>query len=157
MQKLTPHTKLFSDSWTLYKKNWLNWGLILVLPLALNLILAFTGGYMGIGNLILLIVLVIVFGVVQVWAELSLLMAVAGTSKKFNLMDAYKNSWPRLGAFFGLTALMFLVLLGATSLLIIPGIMMAVYLCFSAWILADENGRSFDALLRSKHLVSGYW
>ena len=132
----------------------MNWGLILLIPIVFIMV---TPAIFAVRSWILLLVWILLATVLQVWSELTLLMSVAGTGKKMNPIDAYKHSWPRLGAFFGLSILLFLVLLGATALLVIPGIILAIFLCFSVWTLVDENERGMDALLRSKHLVKDYW
>ena len=89
MQKLTPHAKLFSESWNLYKKNWMNWGLILLIPIVFIMV---TPAIFAVRSWILLLVWILLATVLQVWSELTLLMSVAGTGKKMNPIDAYKHS-----------------------------------------------------------------
>ncbi len=79
------------------------------------------------------------------------------SEKKVNYKEglawAKKNFWNLLWVYI----LSGLAVMGGMVLLIIPGIMVAVYLYFVQYTFVAENKRGFEALLRSHELVKGIW
>ena len=73
------------------------------------------------------------------------------------IRSAYKKSLALFPAYILVAILGNLALIGGDFLLIIPGIIIAIYVSFGYLVLVDENKRGFSALLGSWELVSGKW
>lgn len=77
--------------------------------------------------------------------------------KKISLFEAYKESLPLFFPFILVSLLQFLAIFSGFILLIIPGIIFAIWFMFSQFSLLAEDERGRKALKRSKGLVKGKW
>lgn len=74
-----------------------------------------------------------------------------------SLEISYKKGIRLIFPFLWVGLLMTLVTLGGTLLLIVPGILFALWLSLSPYILFVEDKRGLKALITSWHYVKGYW
>ncbi len=160
-------TELIVNSWDLYGKNWrkfLPFIILLFLPTlilsALGTITLYLSVYMPSSSLASNIVILIVFAasmVFAIWVTVALAKTMLDCllAKPTEWKETFSASsnliWPVIYVSFLVT----LIVLGGTLLLIIPGIIFAVWYSFAFYTVIFENARGFNALSSSKSLVVG--
>lgn len=109
-----------------------------------------------------LVIEIILFGIILLtmvcfmFIGLSFLICVikpAGTKLK----EIFKEAWKKLWQYYWIMILMSFFVILSFFFLIIPGIIVAVYLMFSSYILILEGEKGMNALKRSWSLVKGNW
>jgi hypothetical protein len=97
--------------------------------------------------------------IVGLWVYIALTEVVIKQYKKekFNTQVIYKSAWSKIIPLLWVSILSGLAVFGGTLLLIIPGIIFAVWFAFSSIINVIEGTRGSAALKESKRLVSGRW
>jgi len=89
------------------------------------------------------------------WALAALTFAVV--DQKIGVREAFGKGWERIMAFAWLYFLSGFIITGGYFLLIIPGLIFMVWFVFGQFILAEEDQRGMQALLKSKEYVKGQW
>lgn len=95
--------------------------------------------------------------IIGLWPRLSLRFAVKGRAHKIGIIESFKKGWFTLHSYIWVSLLSFLAVLGGLILLVVPGIIFAVWFSLSTYILVAENVKGSGALERSKELIEGYW
>lgn len=161
--------EIIKDSWALYAKNWRKFVpllLVMLLPSAVLSILGASSLYLQVyvpkssvlSNLLLLAVFVASL-VLALWGSIALIRAIAAANdnQPFGWKTIFSTSgvliWPVLWTSF----LVSIIVLGGTLLLIVPGIIFAIWYNFSLYAIIFENARGLNALRASKALVAGRW
>ncbi len=175
-KKLTPVLELFENSWKMYKANFKGlvsislYGLLgllaVVIGVALIAGLAVFYGFKGQDSLILQIVLGIIMALLAIatiamaiWystrAKIGTYLLIKNnfSSVKESWEESKKMFWP----FFGLSLLLVLLILLWSILLIIPGIIFAVFYSFAVLVFIFDGQKGMKAIKTSKELVKGYW
>jgi hypothetical protein len=88
------------------------------------------------------------------WGFTAFIFAVV--DKRLGIKDALEKGWQRFGAFIWLFSLLGYIVTGGFLLFIIPGVIFSVWFIFAQFILASEDEKGMDALLKSKEYVKGY-
>lgn len=159
--------ELFSNTWETFKSRF--WSLILLYILAAVFCLAAFGIFFGIGFLLSSVVpdereviLVVsgfigaIAGIIAVtWGVGAFICAVADFD--LGIKDALSQGSQKIWSFLWIFSLLGYILPGSFLLFIVPGIIFSTWFFFSQFILAREDVRGMDALLKSKEYVSGYW
>ena len=172
METLLPIIDLFKKSFDLYiKKVWTLarivlfgfLGLLILLPFGLVAFIIsyapFSAGNFSI-NLILIDILLALIGVFftiffGLWTQVATFCAVK--ENEINFKKALALAWPKMGSFFWISLLTALAIFAGFILLVIPGIIFAVWFCFSIFVFVAEDLRGTAALKKSKQLVRGYF
>jgi len=143
-------SRILSLSWSIYLDHFLDILLVtLIINVPLNIALQFTGRFVN--N-----VLVIIFSVLSVMAIVFIVeRAVNGETLSFS--QALRLSTTRWASAIGTNLLAGIILLLLSLLLILPGIIWAVYYTFSSQVVALRNEGGKSALDYSKALVQGQW
>jgi uncharacterized protein (TIGR03067 family) len=164
---LTAIGDLFKKTWEIYKARGLTLigiGLLSFVFFALPF-----GIFFGTGFLLALIVpvikgpLVAVFGIIGGLAgTLGLLWGIAAsvfavTDEGLGVVEALKKGWRRLRSFIWLFLVLGFIISGGFLLLLIPGIIFTIWFAFAQFILADDDTKGMNALLKSKEYVRGRW
>jgi hypothetical protein len=89
------------------------------------------------------------------WCMTALTFAVADES--LGIRDALVKGWEKVFSFMWLLSLIGFLVTGGFLLLFIPGIIFLVWFSFAQFILASENVRGMNALLKSKEYVRDRW
>lgn len=158
---------LFSRTWEIFKGRFV----VLVVLYLLSLVLlavpaAFFG---GIGYLIaqslpesrnILTAIGLFIGVTagvvgMFWGIAAFIYAVVDETS--GIRDSLGSAWQRIGSFIWLFTLLGFIITGGFLLLFIPGILFGVWFAFAQFILAREDVRGMDALLKSKAYVRNRW
>lgn len=173
LPKISPVGVLVKDALELYKKGF--WKLIFIIFIGVlaTLPIAILGGA-GVGMKILspqirggvllaiFIVLGIIFVLFSIYFSFSSQAAIHLYFKKeypkpgvwdiFN--EARKNYFWR---FLGLSVLSGLIFIVGFLLFVIPGVILLIYLAFTAWVLIFEEKGVVESIKGSAGLVKGYW
>ncbi len=103
---------------------------------------------------LLVIALFLVSSLLSVLSVIALIYAIP---RPTSIVEAYKFSTSKLFSFLWLGLINTLMIFGGLVLFVIPGIVVAVWLSFSSFILIYENLNGFNALFKSKAYVRGYF
>lgn len=110
---------------------------------------------------VLLFVVGIIFSItIGVWLQAAQIMAISQVIKggQLSVESAFRSSWGKIvWRLFFANMLSGLVVVLGLVLLIIPGIIFAVWFSFVSFVLVTENLGAMESLKRSKSLVSGYF
>lgn len=166
---------LFSEAFTIYKERFKHLvGILLIFILAMVPVWIVIGGrivaeqFFGVTGYGLSIVNVIFLFLglgaavlsiyINISAKAALFLYFKRLKKASKIKDLFhegrtKYFWP----LFVVSILVFLFVFLWSLLLIIPGLIFAVYYSFAGWALIFEGHKGRKALQRSKELVKGYW
>lgn len=131
--------------------------------LSLLFSLSFVVFYKSLGLVLLLfvILIIIVLGIaviiVNIWASIALLYAVRERDKKIGIKESFAMAWHKILSYWWVSILVGLITMLGFLLLIIPGIIFAIWFSLAGYVLVSEDLRGMKALLRSKQLIKGYW
>ncbi len=156
--------ELFSASWQSFKSRiWTLLGISLLgvllvliafflMQSGMNLLMGLFGGSM-LGPLLSVLVMGSFMFLAVTWVAAATVYAVVdGTGVKASLGLGLNRVW----AFLWLFSLVGLIVGGGFGLLIIPGILFTVWFSFAQYVLAAEDTRGMEALLKSKEYVRGH-
>lgn len=136
---------------------------LLFIPLALGGILAgsFSDGMSTVtavifSSLALLLAMAWIVFVVT-WPAVALLYAIKGREEGIGFKESFRRAWDKIASYLWVNFLVGLAVLGGLILLIIPGIIFAVWFTLASYVLVAENKKGTSALSRSKELVQGNW
>lgn len=160
-------SELFSQSWEIYKNRA---GVILavyfagivgaVASLFLLLGLGFLAGlfapdikelFIGLGGLFGVVVASVVF----IWGLASVMQAIV--TEDADIGNSFSAGWSKLWAFMWLYTIFLYILVGGFFLLIIPLFIFSIMFCFAPYILAAEDERGMNALLKSAEYAKGHF
>ncbi len=163
---------LLSQTWAIYKERmWTFVGIGILPALIITALLATFGGGLilledkiksldftpsVIAPIILsIIVLVIITIIIKLCEQAALMYAIKDNQEQIGIIEAYKRGLPKIGSLFWISFLTGIILLIGFILLIIPGIIFAVWFAFAGFILISEDIKGMDALKKSKEYVKG--
>lgn len=164
---------LLNKSWEVYKDRFETLIGIAAIPIVANFLIAIpliiggvlTGTFwksMTLPVIIILSVLAAILGLawavfVVIWPAVAMLYAVKDREGNIGLEGAFRKAWPKIGSYLWINLLNGLAVLAGLILVIIPGIIFAVWFVFSNYVLIEEDKKGTGALSRSKELVQGNW
>lgn len=168
--------ELFSKSWGLFTKVFWKYLLTVLMPILVLVIVVlimgiafFTTSSLNIEGTPRLIILFVsgLIGLVALVAFIYLSIIAQAASLRLiashhygqikGVIENFKESKPFALNLFSINILVALSVFGWFLLLIIPGIVYAIYYCMSSWAYLGEGFTENSAKKRSKELVSGYW
>jgi hypothetical protein len=89
------------------------------------------------------------------WAIPSLLYTL---KENTDIKESYKRALKILGSYIWVYFLFVIIIAGGFLLFIIPGVLFSIWFSLAIFILIFEQKKGFNALFKSKHLVSGkFW
>jgi hypothetical protein len=144
---------LFRDSWDLYKERWQVLVEIVLLP-TLIVVLGYVLFYLGFPFSILGGLIVFIGYIIFVFSMLPLIFSLHHTA---GVDASYKATIGWFWAFVWVTILELLAVMGASIMLIVPGIWLGVALMLMIYVFVIEHRRGIDALRQSKDYIKGYW
>ncbi len=166
--ELPKATDLLKQAWGIFKQKIKTLVLIQLVPFAIAIPLIMMMGAAGLlkeegakglseTNLIVVLAIIalsVLAGVVQLWAQIATIMAIADPNPQ-NMKEMFRQSRPFILPYLWVSVLIGLIVLGGFILLIIPGIIFAFWYCFSPYAVILENKRGMEALRASKSYVKG--
>jgi len=182
IQKLIGIKDLFRNSWNIYKKDFKKFLVITVIFFGvMGLMMTFIGPEIPqipeakvqsaptsafIPNQAqpfftipwyLFLPIILATSLISILGTASLIFAVKEVPQEWKIRDVIKNGWSKYLSFFLVSLLTGLVVGLGFLLLIIPGVIFAIWFTFSTYTVICEDKKGFKALSRSKELVKGYW
>ena len=88
------------------------------------------------------------------WGTASLTVAV--TDESLGVSSALSRGWSKVWSFVWLFSILGFVITGGFLLFFIPGMLFLVWFSFAQFVLAEENERGMNAMLKSREYVRGY-
>lgn len=166
MEKLISIVDLFKNSFEIYKNNFwtfvklavINFLLFLIfLPLGAGFFFAKENFYWWAILLILSMVACLIAVVVGLLVQISFILVVKEKNTTITTKQYLKKSWSMIGSYVWISFLVGLAVLAGFILLIIPGIIFAIWFVFSRYIFIVEGKKGRQAMAESKRLAKGYW
>lgn len=166
---LKPAGEIISESFHLYLKNFRAFIPYLVIMFLPALILSLLGAaflYLevlwpvsGLATNIILLILRLAEMILSLWTYIALTRALNAVflNQSLSWKEGFKTSSRFIWPFIILSILKFLIVLGGTILLIIPGIIFSVWYNFALYPVILDGMKSMAALQNSHALVSGRW
>lgn len=164
---------LFGQAWGIYKTRLLTLLGIMAIPVIISagffmisavsgiLTISFLLSKMMAGGLILIIVtaiFILLGGVItQSWSQTTLLFAIRDSNQKISIIESYRKGWHKILSYWWVTFLAGIITTGGILLLIVPGIIFAVWFSLAVYVMITENIGGMNALLKSREYVRGYW
>ncbi len=157
---------LFLSSWNRFQKAFLN--MLFLALIGVGVMLAFALVAFGFGALVsfasgmrnlllgVFIVLMILGNfLAMIWVVLGWIFLVF--NENATLPQAMKFAMEKFGTYLWVALLAALAILGGAILLIVPGVIVAVWFFFSGFVVVDQGASGVTALVKSRMLVSGRW
>ena len=153
--------ELLKRAWGVYKQRFGVFLAIVLIPLLFSLPLLllnlFTDRIPPFVFLALVIILWLVLIIVSLWSQISLVYAIKEREQKIGVKESLTKGWHKIISYWWVSILGAIITMGGFLLFIIPGIIFAVWFSLAIYILATEDLKGMNALLKSKQLVSGNW
>lgn len=162
--------KVLSEAWAIYKTRFKTLIAISVIPLLAYVIigLVVAGGavilsllHISVGGLsliaVVLVAIVFLIAIIYlaVWGSVAGLFAIKDSAEAIGWKESFKRSKPYINPFFSTGLLSGLAVFGGVLLLIIPGIIFALWFSQSPYVVIEEGLQNRAALKRSKYYVKG--
>ncbi|MBL7154965.1 MAG: hypothetical protein ISS88_00455 [Candidatus Portnoybacteria bacterium] len=169
-QKLIGIKDLFRNSWNIYKKDFKKFLVIAVIFFGvMGLMMTFIGP--EIPQIpeakkaqpfftipwYLFLPIILATSLISILGTASLISAVKEVPQEWKIRDVLKKGWSKYLSFLLVALLTGLVVGLGFLLLIIPGVIFAIWFVFSTYTVICEDKKGFKALSRSKELVKGCW
>lgn len=171
---LTPFGELFRKSWGIYKQKLTTLLALLAIPYVLNVIVSLSSEKAATINKTavdgvfvfnpamlrstsIVVVLAIASALISLWVSAAIIKAINSPDSTPNPSELLTKSAKYILPYLLVVVLTGLAVLGGLILLIIPGIIFAVWFAFSNYTLVLEDKRSIEAMKASKALVKGRW
>jgi len=167
--KLPSAMEILKQAWEIYQNRfWLLLGISAAPALIVLAFGAIFGGgaalagktganpFLSLGfGLVLMIVLIITMIYVGVWSSVAELFAIKDQAENIGFQEAFKRGRPYINNFFSTGLLAGLAVLGGFILLIVPGIIFALWFSQACYIVINENLSNTAALKKSKAYMKG--
>jgi Tfp pilus assembly protein PilE len=166
-------TAIFGQAWAIYKQRLGTFLGVMAIPMLIMIVLLAIvagGGLLGVsllsskfaaGGIGLLILLAILFLVIifisQAWGQTALLYAIKDSQERIGVIESYRRGWHKIFSYWWVTLLAGFITMGGFLLLIVPGIIFAVWFSLAMFILIAEDLKGMNALLKSREYVKGKW
>lgn len=167
-EKLKNASTLLYEAWAHYKIRWsvfiriqLIAFVAVVVPAVLVVVVGILLTPLPLSGLLfglLLFGLMVGVFTVVIWSILAFYFAIKDEGEQIGAKEAFRRSKSKLFPFMWVSFISSWVVLGGFFLLLIPGILFAVWFSLALWVLLQENERGMNALLKSKEYVRGrFW
>lgn len=166
-------TEILEEAWSIYKERLFTFLGIVLIPTLITSVLGaililiglstssipspkIAGIGVGVAIALAILVLVIIF-ISTVWGQLALIYAIKDRQENIGLVEAYRRGRSKILSYWWVLLLMGFITIGGFILLIIPGIIFAVWFSLAIFIVVSEDLKGMAALLKSKGYVRGRW
>jgi len=172
MEKLLPVSGLLKKSFAIYQQRF---GVLAGIQL-LNVPFALIGGLYGklffrdsfrdavmanpwaFGAMAAVLLAVFIAGViVTLWTQLALILSMKERQPTMDAGGLLALAWQKSGSFAWVYFLTNSIVVGGFLMLVVPGILFAVWFSFALYVFAAEGLTGMEALKRSRALVAGNW
>lgn len=174
--QMPPLKQLFKEGWNLFKLKLRVSIKILLAPYLAGLVifiimwqLGYTEGFMqpsqqgglyprfdlGVGGYVAWGLAILAFIFVYIWSQASVIYAVVKPNANVGVRESYAVGFRKMMPLLWIGIITGLAVLGGLVLLIIPGIIFAIWYSFASYILFTEDKRGVAALQASRYYVKG--
>lgn len=112
------------------------------------------------GSFIMIFVIVVsasfILSFFQIWSYAAMIAEVNCVESN-GFFNSYKDGWNKLFQYWWIGLIVGAAIFGGSILLVIPGIIFAIWFNYAEFILFSENVTGARAVARSKKYVEGYW
>jgi hypothetical protein len=159
--------ELFDRSWKIFKSRigtlialYLLSGVFFIVPFGIFIGIGYLFSMFFSGSKMALIVsgglVGMIAGIIAAsWGYAAFIFAVADES--LGIKDSLDKGWQRVGAFIWLLSILGFIIMGGFLLFLIPGVIFTVWFAFAQFIIAGEDEKGMNALLKSKEYVKEHW
>ena len=164
-QKLIPIKELFNRTWSIFIADWWKFILILGLPfyitsaatLILILMIDVRGGnpILAIGMDYLFVMVILAYAIFYFIAQAGMILSLESEGR-VSVKDAYVEGSSYAIPLSWVTVWV-MVIVGLTSLLLVPGLILIIRYTFAPYVLLFKGSRGRSALRGSRQLSMGYW
>jgi hypothetical protein len=148
---------LLKGAWKIYKEKFWTLLSIMVLPLISVALTLLCEKIFVVVPSIFPLIFTLAAIILGIWAQVSLICAISDREQKISFSTAFSLGRKKIWSYLWISFLVSIITVGGTVLLIIPGIILSIWFSLATYVLVAENYKGFDAILRSKQLVSGHW
>lgn len=155
--KLDPVKKLFKGAFAFYIDRFWKLTVIILLPF-ISLVFIIPATFVLKGSSFFILVAVVFFLMFFLFGSLAGIALIFAVIKDdLGVFAAYKTALSNIFSFLWIGFLASLIIFGGFLMGIIPGIIFSVRFSFFPYLLVDQGQKGFNALLKSKEYVKGYW
>ena len=173
--KLPKAGAMFKEAWAIYKARFGTLILISIIPIVAYALAGtvFVGGgvvavilakvlhinlvALGVVGILIGLVVLIALIYLGIWGTVAELFAIKDHEENIGWKESYRRSKAVINQFFFTSLLAGLIIAGGFILLIVPGIIFAVWYSQVSWVVLTENFKGMTAIKRSKAYVTGRW
>lgn len=159
--KLPGPVELSKSALALSKKHF--WPLVLIVALpvlfsgltgavASSGIVSFSPFFIILGVLLTLPIMILVS-----WVYLAFYYLLAHSEEGITIEQSFRATWPKILSWWWVCLLAGLIVLGGFFLLVVPGIIFAIWFSLYIYVFILEDQKGLNVLLRSKEYVQGRW
>ncbi len=153
-------SSIFKESWAVYKQGFWYFLKVSLVPILAMFVLGLITGMQAVNGInpiegLIIAIAAIAFIYVSLWGWAATLLVIKDYPTIHSVSDAYKNSKHLIWPLFFVGLLTGLAVLGGLILLIIPGIIFALWFSQSYFVVLEGKGKGKAALSYSKSLVQG--
>lgn len=154
---LIPAIEIAKQSWQIYKNNFTTFLSVTIWLLPFVIITSLMESNQSISGLYFIVT------ILSIAASLAVSIIVIEASNAFynnqpvNIKEAVNPAIRRMGSYLWIAILNALIVIAGLIILIIPGIIFAIWYSLAEQVFVLENVKGYSALKRSKELVTGYW
>ncbi len=148
--------KLFSDSWKQYNDRFQLFFMISLVASVALLVMQIVQLYLddSAWAIALTIVMAIISIYISVWVQGAMTLAAHSTEQR-DWQGFFSKSQTKVGVLFWASVLSGLAVLGGFILVIVPGVIFALWFVFAGFFIMYENKGAIDSMKASKALVKG--
>lgn len=161
MQGIEKSCPLLKSSWSLFKNSWKTLVTIVVIPSLLNLVSGLLYQTKMPVLVIFGVIISIAAGILSVVMTIALINAIhslsGNPSAVISIKGIYKSGFGYFWSVVLISIIVGLSSLGSFMLLVVPGIIISIYVTFSAYALVIDGKKGFSAVTESYSLVKGRW
>ncbi len=156
-------TQLVKESWAIYKGDFKNFAYLALLIGLFSFLTSLFSVFNPEGKQdvnpawwIYIVVVVLAYIVISIWGGVALVYKAVHNPEKLTVGQAFNHSKSKVAPVFWTGILSGLIILGGFILLIIPGIIFAIWYSLAENVVIAEGLKGWAALKRSKFYVKGY-
>jgi competence protein ComGC len=155
---------LLRESWNIYTGRFgtfLALALIIASPQLAVLLFGFIQNIPGLAVIsalpafLLAIIYIIIYIIGTMWGTAALLFAIKDRAERISVEESFKRSQDKVMSWWWISILSIFIISAGFFMLIIPGILFAVWYSFAAIVLVAEGAKGMSALRKSKEYVRG--
>ncbi len=107
----------------------------------------------GITGAVGLVVLVTIL--LQYWSSVALIIAVRDSEEQIGMMESFRRAWKKLFGYGWIGLLVGVVIMAGLMLLIIPGLIFAMWYGFAPYVYLTEDKKGWSAAKQSREYIRG--